>query len=444
MAAPGGIAISDRIHDDVAGKVSIEWQDGGEISLKNIVKPVRVWFSGGRPGRAVKGGEGGRPSVAVLPFLGGAGDETLCDGFTEDIINGLARFRSLYVSGRYSSFAFKDSRDGIESIARKLGVTYVVEGSVRRPAERLRVTARLLDAEVGVAVWAERYDRPLTDIFDIQDEIANTIVGTLAGRIETTQTDISLRKPPASLAAYDLHLRGLSRFRAYDVRSNQDAATLFQQAIDLDPEYAQAHSFLALSSLAAEGYGAASKLTRTRSVALARKAVEMSSQDATCQRLLGQALLYDRDYDMAEHHARRAIELNPNDADCLMSMGYLLVQRGRPVDALAFMDQAVRLNPFHPLWYFIHMAAAHFSLGQYDQCVMAMRKLPDPQGWFFRLAGAYAKLGMQRDAAGEAEKVLAANPHFSVDAFMSTAILLEKEADRESLRNSLLLAGLPA
>lgn len=336
------------------------------------------------------------------------------------------------------------NKEGSQVIGRKLGVAYLVEGNVRRSGNRLRVSARLVDAQLGTTVWAERYDRSVTDLFDVQDDITGTIVSTLAGRIESDRAEMSLRKPPANLAAYDLFLKGVARFRSYDAQANDDAVRLLSQSLEMDPQYAHAYSFLALASLANEGYAAASRSTRAFAVELAQKAVDLSPQDATCQRLLGQALLYDRNYALAENHARRAVSLNPNDSDCLMSLGYLLVQRGRAAEALAFMDQAIRLNPFHPVWYFVHLAAAFFSLGRYEDCLAAMGQLPSTPSWLFRLAAASSKLGRGHEASDYGRLILQQEPAFSVQDFMERSILLERDEDRATLRDALLAAGLPA
>jgi len=443
IASPSGVAISDRVHDDVAGKFDLDWTDGGEIQLKNIPKPVRTWFHGGIPKRANDPSQASRPSVAVLPFLCSTEDETMCDGITEDVIVGLARFTSLFVSSRSSSFTFRDSKESSSAIARKLGVSFLVEGSLRKSSDRIRISVRLVEAASDSTIWAERYDRAIVDLFELQDEIVSTLVGTLAGRIESSRTEMSLRKPPTSLLAYDVHLQGLARFRAYDASSNADAVVLFRSAISLDPHYAHPHSFLALALLALEGYGGASPETRSVAIELARKALEISPQDATCQRILGHVLLYDRQYDLAEYHSMRAVQLNPNDSDCLMSLGYLLVQRGSAEKALAFMEQAVRLNPFHPPWYHAQIAGAYYTLGRYERCLSETRKMPHQGGWSFRAAASLGKLGRSAEAAVEAAKVRAANKDFSVSGFMRSTILLEREEDREDLRQGLLLAGLP-
>ena len=451
LAPSGGIAISGRVHEDVVGKTELAWTDGGERELKNIARPIHVWLWAQDPSPApapsLPPPLPDRPSVAVLPFgnLGGGAEDTIfSDGITEDIITGLARFRSLFVVARASSFAFRGSSKTSAEIGRQLGVSYLLEGSVRRSGERVRVTAQLIDAAGSANVWADRFDRSLTDIFDVQDEIANTIVSTLVGRIEDAKLEQSLRKPTENLAAYDLLLRGVARFRSYAKDANREACNLFARAIACDPGYALAHSYLALATIAVHDYGAASPEGRTEASAMARRGVELDPQHGGCHRILGHILLYSRDYDLAEHHSRRTIDLNPNDADGTISMGYLLVQRGRPEDGLMWIEKAMRLNPFHPPWYNAQLASALYSLRRYADVVKAIKRLPDTDGWSFRLAAAYGQLGMDREAAVEAAAVMRSNPGFRVGDFMDRAVLLEQPADRDLLREGLLKAGLRA
>ena len=344
LAAPGGIAISGRVHEDIAGKLDLSWSDAGEQSLKNIARPVHVWH------RAQSGqvqtptpALPDKPSVAVLPFdnMSGQADDTFfSDGMTEDIITGLTRFRSLFVVARNSSFAFRGKQVTLTEIGRQLGVSYILEGSVRRSGERVRINAQLIEVASGAHIWADRYDRSLTEVFDVQDEVATTIVSTLVGRIEEAKFEQSIRKPAFSLAAYDFLQRGKVAFRGYGDDSNSTACSLFEKAIERDPRYALAHSLLALARLALHGYAAAPQQWKDAAATLARRGVELDPQDGSCHRILGHILLYCREYDLAEHHARRAVELNPNDADCAISMGFLLVVRGFPVDGLAWIEKA--------------------------------------------------------------------------------------------------------
>jgi adenylate cyclase len=336
-AEPGGIAASGRVHEDVAGKLDVTWEDLGEQSLKNIARPVRVfrWASGVRAPAAAAAKLPpailDRPSVAVLPFdnLGDQTGETyFSDGITEDIITGLARFRSLTVIARNSSFAFRGKAVDLTEIGRRLGASYILEGSVRRAANRVRVTAQLIEAATGAHVWAERYDRDLDEVFAVQDELARSIVSTLVGRIQDARLQQSLRKPTSSLAAYDCVLRGVASFRGFGESANQKAYEMFERAVALDPQYAQAHAYLAMAYLALHGHAAAPPEVLDTAFAIASRAIELDPQDSNGHRVVGLVWMYRRDFDSAEHHYRRALELSPDDPDRRMGLGYLLVMRG--------------------------------------------------------------------------------------------------------------------
>jgi adenylate cyclase len=256
LADPGGICITDAVQRQLAGKTGFVFEDAGERTLKNIAQPVRVWRWSGAPTSGALAASlplPDRPSIAVLPFdnLSGQPEETyFSDGITEDIITGLARFRSLFVIARNSSFAFRGKPIDLSEIGHRLGVSYLLEGSVRRAGVRVRITAQLIEAATGAHLWAERYDRSLDDIFAVQDEVAQTIVSTLVGRIEDARFRESLRKPTTSLAAYDCLLRGLAHWRSDMDNANQQALEMFEKAVVLDARYAVAHSYRAFVKVA--------------------------------------------------------------------------------------------------------------------------------------------------------------------------------------------------
>ncbi|MEP9389437.1 adenylate/guanylate cyclase domain-containing protein [Mesorhizobium sp. KR9-304] len=334
LAQPGGICVTDAVQKYLAGKTDILFEDIGEQTLKNIAQPVRVWrwaIGSTRPAEGKPLALPERPSIAVLPFdnLSGQPEETyFSDGITEDIITGLARFRSLFVIARNSSFSFRGKAVSLVEIGRQLGVAYVLEGSVRRAGDRIRITAQLIEAATGAHIWADRYDRNSADVFEVQDEVTTTIVSTLVGRIEDAKIRQSLRKHTQSPAAYDYLLRGIVQFRGYAKEDNSRACAFFEEALACDPNFALAHSYLALARIALHGYGAAPAEVKSASSAMARRGVELDPQEGGCHRILGQLLLYLHEYDLAEHHARRAIGLNPNDADGAATMGDVLIQRG--------------------------------------------------------------------------------------------------------------------
>jgi adenylate cyclase len=450
LAAPGGICIADAVQKQLAGKTDFAFEDIGEQTLKNIVQPVRVWRWSKAPTPAASGVPlplPDRPSIAVLPFdnLSGQPEETyFSDGITEDIITGLARFRSLFVVARNSSFAFRGKPTSLAEIGRQLGVAYLLEGSIRRAGERVRVTAQLLEAATGMHIWADRYDRGLEDIFAVQEEVARTIVSTLVGRIHDARLQKSLRRPPASLAAYDCLLRGLAHYRGFGEDDNRKAYEMFERAVTLDPQYALAHAYLAAVTLALRGSAAAPPEALDAAFAAMSHALELDPQESYCQNILGLIWLYRRDYDAAEHHYRRALDLNPNDADRRMAFGYILALRGKAEDGLGWMQEAMRLNPFHPTWYSARLGIVLYSLRRYAEAAQALRRIPTPGYWSrTRLAACYGQLGRSAEAEAQKAAILQEKPHFTIAEFFRRDVLLERAEDRELLHEGLVKAGLP-
>ena len=284
IAEPGGVCLSEGAHRYAARLLSLTCADLGHQDVKNIDGGIRVFSVRpmGQPAPAEPSspptGRSGRPTVAVLPFaeLSGNGAESyFSDGITDEIITGLARFRSLFVVARNSSFAFQDQSLDLAEVGRRLGVSFLVEGSVRRAGDRLRVTAQLIEAGTGIQLWAERYDRRLDDVFAVQDEVAQMIASTLFGRIQDAKLQEALRKPTDSMEAYDCYLRGLAHFRMHADDSNQQAAAMLERAVALDPQYALAQSYLAWVRVAVDGYAAATPAVVDAAFAMAARAVDL-------------------------------------------------------------------------------------------------------------------------------------------------------------------------
>ena len=447
LAEPGSICISDAAQKQLAGKTDLAFEDTGERTLKNIAQPVRVWRWSKEPTPAAAGAPPplpDRPSIAVLPFdnLSGQPEETyFSDGITEDIVTGLAHFRSLFVIARNSSFAFRGKSVEMAEIGRRLGVSYLLEGSVRRAGARVRVTAQLIEAATGAHLWAERYDRSLDDIFTVQDEVAQTIVSTLVGRIEDARLQLSLRKPTTSLVAYDCFLRGMAHFNT----ANQQALEMFEKAVALDPRYAVAHSYRAFVKVAQNGHAAAPTEVLDAAFTEAKHALELDPLESRCHRILSTICLYRREYDMAEQYLRRAFDLNPNDADGLIMKGRLLAFRGRPEEALVCLEAAGRLNPLHFRWYDVHFGVALYSLRRFAEAAQAFKQMHLPSSWSSaRLAACYAQLERTEAAQAAVAEVLRLQPDFSTAEYMRKSVLLERAEDRELLREGLIKAGLPA
>lgn len=447
-ASPGGICIADVVHRQLSAKSRSAFLDGGEIALKNISRPAHVWHWTDAPTMGPAASQAcARTSIAVPPFenLGGAPDQTFfSDGISEDIIGGLARFRSLSVTSASSSFSFRDKNTDRREIGRRLGATYLVEGSVRRVGERIRITAQLVEAATGAHLWSDHYDRSLTDIFAVQDELTRTIVSTLVGQIESADLRQVLRKPPTSLAAYEFYLRGLAHIRGYEPDDNRQARAMFQAAIERDPHFALAHAYLALATIAEQGYGNAPANVLDAAMAMARKAVSLDEAEGGCQRLLALIHVNRREFELAERHYRRAYLLNPNDANTLVQMGGLFARRGKLDEAMEWIEEGFRLNPFPPPWYSAALGNALYILGHYDEAAAALKELPNPGPFTLaRLVACHAQAGNGLAAEETKARLLQARPDFSTEDFIRQGLLLQQDEHRDLFRQGLLKAGLP-
>ncbi|WP_287347300.1 adenylate/guanylate cyclase domain-containing protein [Mesorhizobium sp.] len=355
LAEPGGICIADAVQKQLAGKTDFAFEDTGERPLKNIAQPVRVWRWTREPGlgdTVAPLALPDRPSIAVLPFdnLSGQPEDTyFSDGITEDIVTGLAHFRSLFVIARNSSFAFRGKATSLAEIGRQLGVSYLLEGSVRRAGARVRITAQLIEAATWAHLWAERYDRSLDDIFAVQDEVTMTIVRRLLGG-SRTQNSSNRCASQQSASQPMTSFCGASRVSEVTQRTTigKPAPSLRRpsQTIRTTPWRTPISRSPGLPSTA---MGLPPLDIRRASSVMARRGVDLDPQEGGCHRILGQVLLYVRELDVAEHHARRAVELNPNDADGAISMGDLLVTKGHPVEGLAWTEKASASVPLSGL-----------------------------------------------------------------------------------------------
>jgi len=388
-----------------------------------------------------------RPSLAVLPFINLSADpeqEYFSDGITEDIITELARFRSLSVVARNSSFAFKGKAVKVQEVAKELGVGYVVEGSVRKVGPRIRITAQLVDAGDGRHIWAERYDRPADDVFAIQDDVVRTVAATLAGRVEAAGAEGLRRRPTASLSAYECVLRG-NALPVGDPVHDAAAHRLFEQAVALDPDYARAHAQLAMSHAwrwLQRMNGPTEELDRA--FALATRAISLDNQEVVCHMALSFVQLCRRRFEEAEFHARKAVALNPSRPNALVLLADVLTFTGRADDAVPLVADAMRLDPHHPAWYWQELGMAHFAARRYAEAIAAIRHQPTLQYTeHVYLAVCYAQLGEEDAMRAAAAEVLRLRPDFSAAAF-SNREYFKHAADREHLASSLRKAGLPA
>src|SRR5467141_3014883 len=343
------------------------------------------------------------PSIAVLPFLNMGGDpekDYFADGITEDVITELSRWRSLAVTSRNSTFRFKRKSLDMQRVGRELSVRFLVEGSVRRMGERIRITAQLIDAESGNHVWGERFDRPLAELFAVQDQVVHTIVGTLVGRVQASGAERTRRKPPSSLDAYDHVLRG-NALAWDDPASAAEAKRAFERAIEIDPGYGLPHSLLAaLVGRDWENDLSAPRETLDRAFALAQRAVELAEDESTCHTILGQFCLEQRLFDLALHHTARGVEMNPANQWNRANFGIVLSHIGRAEEGLEMLRDARRADPyFGPGWYWRGLGFAQFVLRRYADA------LPDfERGVTSNSLRALAMLGACHAKLGQSER----------------------------------------
>ncbi len=453
LAEPGGICISRAVRDQVRDKMPLSLEDLGEQSVKNIARPVRafrvVLAPEPRAGAAAALELPDKPSIAVLPFANMSGDaeqEYFADGISEDIITELSRFNSLFVIARNSSFAYKGRNVKVQEVARDLGVKYVVEGSVRKAGNRVRVTAQLIEAASGNHLWAERYDRDLEDIFVVQDEVTQTVVATLAGRLEAAEMERVKRKPTERLAAYDYLLRAKGLHHRFTKEANAEAVHLLEKAVELDPDYAEGHAWLAcsLGQGWARGWTERGGAGLERAEKAIRTAYALDENDIECNRLLCEVYLLQRDYDRAMHFQERALALNPNDPRIVVQRGYLLTYRGRPEEGAEWLQKAMRLDPYHWEHYWYYLGLSHYMARRYDEAVVALKRITAPQvSHRAVLAAASAQLGEVAEAKAQAAATLEAEPGFTVAAQVESSYF-EHQSDKDHPREGLIAAGLPA
>ena len=389
-----------------------------------------------------------RVTICVLPFTNMSGDpgqDFFSDGLTEDIITELSRWRRLFsVRSRSASFRYRGAAVDMKQVARELDVRYIVEGSVRRVGERMRINAQLIDAETGSHVWAERFDHGLDEIFAVQDRVVQTIVSTLVGRVQASDAERARRKPPASLAAYECVLKG-NALPWDEPAGAEEASRLFQQAIDLDPSYAIAHALLAALRYARwKDDPSDSPAKLDEAYVLAKRAVELDDGDSTCHAMLAQVLMLQRSFDLSMQYARRAVEINPNNQWNAADLGSIQIYVGQSEEALRSLARAREIDPyFDPAWYWRALGQAYMHLGRYAEAVANFnhsRFRP------FRLlaltAACYAELGDMDRARATVADCLAVKPDFSIRHYMSKEPF-KLAADAERVEAALRKAGLP-
>jgi adenylate cyclase len=421
IADPGGICISDDAHRQIRGKIDVAYDDMGLQALKNISEPMRAWrfladansSAASTPNQAPKVVRPlalpDKPSIAVLPFQNMSSDpeqEFFADGIAEDVITALSRYPSLFVIARNSSFSFKGRAVDVKQVGRELGVRYVLEGSLRKSGNRVRVTAQLVEAETGNHVWAERYDRDLADIFSVQDEITQSTTIAIAPVIAGAEQQRAMRKPPASLDAWGAYQRGMWHLGKASAEDDAVAGKFFQRAIDLDPMFAP--GYIGLSTVLSRAKG-----TQAKEEELARCAVALDGGDADAHSRLALALNARGDHRGARAQAERALTLCPNLAAAHGALGVILAYSGHPKEGLVALETCIRLDPRDPSLVnrLNQVALAHYFCRDYAATVeaaeCAIRTFPDFPSPYRWLAAALGELGRTAEAKDALQKAIA-------------------------------------
>jgi TolB-like protein/class 3 adenylate cyclase/Tfp pilus assembly protein PilF len=472
IAPPGGLCVSGRVHDDVRDRLGASFEDGGERSLKNIARPLRVyrWTSGSTgsaiasrpaektetPGRrripwmiaaaalvalgiagwwwfshpapATMASTSSRPGIAVLPFINLSGDpsqEYFSDGLTEDVIAALGRFGSLTVMARNAVFPFKGRNAKPAEIGHDLGVRYIVEGSVRRAGERVRVSVQLTDALAGKLLWSQQYDEELKDVFAVQDAVTRQVAGALAVNLTQFEQRRALSKPTESLDAYDLVLRGRELLQRSTRGANREARQLFERATQLDPKYADAYAWWGRAYFEVVNFGWTEDVNGAaeRALELGRKAVMLDPDSFLGHRVIGLVHLPRSEYDQASAEIDRTLALNPSDSVGLQAHADVLLWLGRLNESIEASETALRFDPLPPATPLFNLGQAYYERRRHADALRilerAAQRFPEHAFIHALLAATFAQLDRLPEAAREREAVRRLNPFFDAATFGS-------------------------
>jgi adenylate cyclase len=452
IAEPGGICISDSSYQQVRDKLSIDFEDMGQQQLKNIARPVRVYripigrsAPRERPSLALPD----KPSIAILPFDNMSEvseDIYFADGIAEDIITELSRYPDLFIVARNSSFTYRGKAVRVGDVARELGVRYVLEGSVRRAGNRVRINAQLIDATNGNHLWAQRYDRNLEDLFSVQDEVTQSIVAVLPERVQSAAFETASRKTRSSLDAYDHLLRGKYCHHLETAEANSEAESHFDRAINLDPRFASAYAWKActLGQAWNDEFRPRTPELFQGMIQLVERAASLDENDTECHRIMCRIALIQAKYAKSEYHLERALALNPNDPRLVVQRGINLTFIGDPEGAIPWIEKAMRLDPFSAYRYYLDHVRALFMARRPAEAVAVLERTTREQWEHYVWAAASNAAQNEQPAAREAaQRAIAMRPQLSIASYVDGRFKWKRSEDRARLRDALAQAGLP-
>jgi adenylate cyclase len=451
LAVPGAIIISDFARQSMDGRLAKDFVNLGPLSLKNIADKV-VAFAWGMDRIAASANDTDKPSIAVLAFDNMSGDSDqayFSDGITEDIITELSRYTVLTIIGRSSSFSYKGKDIDLRQVGNELSARYVVEGSIRKAGDRIRVTAQLIEAATGAHIWAERYDRKIEDIFDVQDEITAAIVAALVPQIAIHEQTIAKRKRPADLSLADLAWRAISYFTAPSPDNFMLAREVLDKAFAIDPNFANAHTVLSFIEFNALMFGWQEDPQggALKGLEHAQRAVANDPNSPDAHLALSLALLSTGQWDPAFQACETVLRLTPSNALGYFMLGSCEVVTGEPRSGIEHIEKAMELSPRDQFfyWFASNLALAHYNLEEYEEAIrwasIASQNKPEMMFPYFNGAAALGQLGRLDEAAAQLEIARRFMPEPTLE-FFRTGWLIKYEADFDHLIDGIRKAGL--
>ncbi|WP_288902357.1 tetratricopeptide repeat protein [uncultured Sneathiella sp.] len=451
-ADPDSIHLSQTLFDQIKRNSPFSFDDLGERHFKNISDPIHVYRLKGHlgahvflsaPSQRTAALKTIHPnSLAVLPFVSAGGDEDqryLAEGLTEEIILELARFKKLHVASRSASFVYWEMKANPSDVARDLGVSYVLEGQVRRLGDKVRLSLELTNGQTGIAVWTDRITRQFADLFELLDTMTKQIAATILGRVEADAIETARRKPPENMKGYDFMLRGLDMHRIGGItyEASREAVRWFDKAIEEDPTYGPAYAWRICASSWLPEFDLAKEKHYIE------KALELDANNPEAQRIMGTVHMMEGNFEAAKYHHERAMALSPSDAYLLARSAAFYSFNGEPDKALKLLEKAEDLDGLLPVWCVEERGIAYFCAGQFEQAVQALTELPSQtsRSRLYHCAALIA-LGRQADAKVVMQKALAVNKDLTAAEFFSKETWRDMPF-RRKLRHDLIAAGLP-